>query len=423
MNLKFTLCSGLLGLLMLVFIPVANGQNLIGNAGFEANTGLPTGPGQYARASGWGNVNGYPTFSWPYASPDYFHTSGSGLARLPNAFPGTSMPHGGNAVMGSLLWYSTTSNFREYFSRTLSTPLTVGTSYEFSMWVRAAGNPNYGGHGCDCVGATFSVGNLTQNTHEPITVTPTVETNTVFYNNTSWQLLTFSFTATQPATHVTIGNFHNDATTQPVFFSSTGGGASIYFLFDDCAVVERVVLPDGGIVLEGEWKNETAKLSWESRGDLPNGHYTLQRSLDGKFYQGISEEIPHPAAVNPAFFDSYNIPGPRYYRVFFQDENGEVSYSNTVEMKVGSEESIVVNNLFPNPSSERAYLEVYLSENTFASITLRDMMGREVKQMELGDMNSGLHTIPVEVSDLAAGTYNLTLRQGNSFVTRKLMVQ
>jgi len=59
-------------------------QNLVPNGDFETYTALPNSSGDWDFCTGWSNVNG--NFgAWPYATPDYFHTSGTGGGNLPNA--------------------------------------------------------------------------------------------------------------------------------------------------------------------------------------------------------------------------------------------------------------------------------------------------------------------------------------------------
>lgn len=70
---------------------IANAQNLVPNNGFETYSALPTGVAQTNLSTGWTSGTGS-------GSPDYFHTSGSGLVQLPNAYFGTVNPYAGNAL-------------------------------------------------------------------------------------------------------------------------------------------------------------------------------------------------------------------------------------------------------------------------------------------------------------------------------------
>ena len=75
--------------------PISNllkAQNLITNNGFETNTAVPNGYGQWHHCQGWNNVNNYIGFSWPYASPDYLRVGAGGGVGLPSNTFGTVNP-------------------------------------------------------------------------------------------------------------------------------------------------------------------------------------------------------------------------------------------------------------------------------------------------------------------------------------------
>ncbi len=59
--------------LLVTMTQFVSAQNLVQNPGFELNSGLPSGPGQFDLANNWSNAGA----SW--ASPDYLHTGGSGI--------------------------------------------------------------------------------------------------------------------------------------------------------------------------------------------------------------------------------------------------------------------------------------------------------------------------------------------------------
>ncbi|MFH2095810.1 MAG: PKD domain-containing protein [Bacteroidota bacterium] len=221
---------------------ISYSQNVIVNPGFETNTGVPTGPGQWAKATSWSNVNGFVGFSWPYASPDYLHTAGSGGAQLPASVFATVSPYSGSAIMGMCIYHATTADFREYIMQHLATPMVVGNTYTISFYVtNGVSNGSYGGMGMDGPQVYLSVGAPTQVDHETIAAVPQFSPGSTFYS-TSWQLHSYTFTATQPYEYITIGNFKLDANTNPTTYASTGS-PSVYYFIDDVSVVPDISCP------------------------------------------------------------------------------------------------------------------------------------------------------------------------------------
>lgn len=208
---------------------ISSAQNLAINGDFENFSVLPSSYGQWNACVGISNLNNWPTFMWPYASPDYLHTSGGAGVQLPNTTFGTVTPYNGNAVFGLVTYYAPNApDFREYVAVPLSSPLIPGNQYECTFYI-TNGTSNYNnGGGSSHVGFQFSVGLIPQVDHEPVGGIPQFEIPGNFFS-ANWQQETFTFTATDVFDWVTIGNFYNDAATTIQQFA-TGGSGAYYFI-------------------------------------------------------------------------------------------------------------------------------------------------------------------------------------------------
>ena len=202
---------------------ITSGQNLVPNNGFEINTGLPSGAAQWSLITGWTNAGGT-------GSPDYFHTSGTGDAQLPNSYFGTVNPYAGDAIMGFIFWHSSSTNSREYIAIQLSNPMQIGIVYEVSFYLTCGvNNGNYGGYGTDQISILFTSGSVTQVGSSTISATPQLTNGTIFYDN-NWQKISFQYTATAAYDYITIGNFQDDAGTNVQFYESNSFSAVYYFI-------------------------------------------------------------------------------------------------------------------------------------------------------------------------------------------------
>lgn len=224
------ICSTCLGL---------NAQNLVPNSSFESYSGLPVSYGEWFRCNDWDNVNGYPAFAWPYASPDYLHNSGGVGVNLPNTVFATVSAHEGEAVFGFIAYHGPEPNFREYLSAPLSEPMVPGVTYTISFWITSGESAWYGGAGCNHVGIRFSDGPLIQADHEPIGGTPDLEIPDIYWN-TEWELFTFSYTADDTYDRLTIGNFYNDAATDADGFGVAASTTAYYFI-DEVSVIPATI--------------------------------------------------------------------------------------------------------------------------------------------------------------------------------------
>ncbi|HHZ64066.1 MAG TPA: hypothetical protein EYN51_00970, partial [Flavobacteriales bacterium] len=234
--------------------------NMLPNSSFESNTGFPTLSGDHALVDFWSNASGG-------GSPDYFHTSGSGIVQLPNAFVGTTFANTGDACMGLLLYHTAAVDFREYIDVTLSSPLTIGQTYEVAFYVtNGVNNGLSSGFGANNIGVHFSTGPVVQIGTAPIAVTPQVNINSIFYSY-SWQYMSFLYTATAANDHITIGNFFDDASTNYQLFDSVTGSAYAYILIDDvCLTALSLMAGNDTSICVGDsttlWATNGSSYSW-----------------------------------------------------------------------------------------------------------------------------------------------------------------
>jgi len=321
-------------------------QNLIANSGFETYNALPTGPGEWWKVNGWNNVNNYPAFAWPYASPDYLSTNGTGQAHLPNSVYGNVNPFAGNAIMGFVAYYNQgVVDFREYISRPLSSPLIVGKKYDVSFMMTNGISNQYCGSGCNHIGVCFSINPLVQFQHEVINATPQCEINTVWWN-TNWQLVTFSFTATAPFQHITIGNFYNDAaTTHTVFNNSSPSSFGAYYFIDQLVTAPSAPLPINLLSFTGEFKNNINHLTWTTDNSTGNNYFEVEKSMDAIHFETIGKTnvaVNYLQTKYYSFDDALPHQGSNYYRIKLLESNGDYTYSNIINIENNIDDSFAI---------------------------------------------------------------------------------
>jgi len=116
-----------------------------------------------------------------------------------------------------------------------------------------------------------------------------------------------------------------------------------------------------------------------------------------------------------------------YYRLRIVDVDGKTQLTttkritNSCEAK-GADNGIV--RFYPNPTSSIINLEVlWVNEDTkSADIFITDLTGRIVKTMKV-DLTSDINLIPVDVQELAQGTYLINMRNGSAVITAKKFVK
>lgn len=88
-----------------------------------------------------------------------------------------------------------------------------------------------------------------------------------------------------------------------------------------------------------------------------------------------------------------------------------------------SVQKFVVTQNYPNPVKGVTQFEIELENRTLVNIEVYNLMGQKVMTSNRGQMNSGQHSIQLDMSNFAPGLYFYTVNAGNHIVTRKMIVE
>ena len=200
---------------------ISGAQNLVSNPGFETYLTCPA-FGQFSSVfiQNWNK----PTVG----SSDYYHYNCPGIVPVQQA------PRTGSAYAG-IIAYNYGTEYREYITGTLQTPLTAGQVYDVDFYVSL--NDGYI-QAVEELGAYISVaapGPFSNALH--LNLIPQIENNNGTITDTSgWKHIYGQFVAAGGEQYITIGNFHDDAGTTITQPGTTGSYGAYYFV-DDVSVV------------------------------------------------------------------------------------------------------------------------------------------------------------------------------------------
>lgn len=222
----------------------ASAANLVPNGDFETYTTCPTSFGNLSVASPWNVPN--------TGTSDYLN------ACAPVVFPSVNVPQNEQGYepalsgtgYGGIIPLSAAPNYREYLEAPLSSPLVANASYLVRFHVSLADSSSLA---IDRLGAYLSVGAVGPvPNYAALPFTPQVESppSAFLTNANGWTLVSGVLVASGGEDHITIGNFHDDATTSTVTGPGQWPGGAYYYV-DDVSVEPFVptdqacCLPDG----------------------------------------------------------------------------------------------------------------------------------------------------------------------------------
>lgn len=154
-------------------------------------------------------------------------------------------------------------------------------------------------------------------------------------------------------------------------------------------------------------------LNWKLNcNSTPAVTMVMERSTDGWNYVPVfSEHATALRCLQPfTFTDQQPAAGINYYRLKIIDAGGKNSYSTVITL------SHAVKNIdmqiTPNPVVTGWFnLKICTVKDELFEILISDMQGRAVQKNIVG-LTAGINTIPVYITNLAAGTYQLIAKPG-----------
>lgn len=187
---------------------------------------------------------------------DYFHACATvpGVSTPDNTF-GFQVPHSGEAYAGLYAFHSASPDYREYIMVPLATPLLPGKCYRFSMQVSLA---NVSRYAISSLGVHFSDTALLQTNWGPAMVTPQLDgVGALLADTADWMGVSGDYVAQGGEMYMTIGNFHDDASTTGIVIDGTFAWYYSYYYFDDVSLV-RI---DEGYGTAAEFENQLPSVS------------------------------------------------------------------------------------------------------------------------------------------------------------------
>ncbi|NOX45552.1 MAG: T9SS type A sorting domain-containing protein [Chlorobi bacterium] len=85
--------------------------------------------------------------------------------------------------------------------------------------------------------------------------------------------------------------------------------------------------------------------------------------------------------------------------------------------------SVDVSQNYPNPFNTTSVVKVKLEQKANLSLQVTSLTGQVVYEINEGDVNTGMHSITINASNLTSGVYFYTVKAGESTVTKKMIVE
>ncbi len=237
---------------------------------------------------------------------------------------------------------------------------------------------------------------------------------------------TYTLTLTPPAAypHLTLdgGDSAFDRIAMTATATLTAGGGNITNMNGGITDTE---LPVELLDFSGKNKGNVNHLYWATAIEINNKGFEVERSFYGRDFERMAwvEGHGNSAEVNEyTLIDENPRKGINYYRLKQIDFDGVYEYSPIIEIRVGKE-SIVLGELFPNPSGkEIVALDVFLEEKSKINIQGYDVAGK-LMYNQITELPAGNQQLFLDGTDLKEGVYLFQFRMNNEIMIRKLVIE
>jgi hypothetical protein len=177
--------------------------------------------------------------------------------------------------------------------------------------------------------------------------------------------------------------------------------------------------------------NREVELTWTTASETNNDHFYLIRSLDNRNFTRVSNDIPatnSPTGSTYSYLDRYLSNGTTYYyKLVDVDINGIPEVNEMIVTVTPSANAVIVpddyalRQNYPNPFNPTTQISYDLREAGFVTLTVFDILGREVATLVNAQQSAASYTVEFDASNLSSGIYFYQLNV-NDYTNLKKMV-
>lgn len=158
-------------------------------------------------------------------------------------------------------------------------------------------------------------------------------------------------------------------------------------------------------------------VTWATASEINNHYFTVYRSKDAVNYQEIGTVNGagnSNITLNYQLIDKQPFSGINYYKLRQTDFNGDFEEFGPVAVMMGSSIGTTAM-LFPNPANEMVTVSLNSKAADNGVIQIFNVAGALIWQQQI-QTNDGANLLKLDISDLAAGNYMVSIRLNGSFI-------
>ncbi len=184
------------------------------------------------------------------------------------------------------------------------------------------------------------------------------------------------------------------------------------------SISSNVALPIELYLFSVRCENQTAILNWRTASENNNQFFFIERSTDAMHWTEIGRLLGAGNSIiacNYSFTDGQTLDALMYYRLKQYDFDGQFKYSSSVYLS-DCKQRLDGIGIFPNPGSGKFNLSYEGDQNGVTGILIYNVYGQLIYQ-------SDVFQEAFNLSNNAEGTYFLYIKNANSIVSKKVVIE
>jgi hypothetical protein len=160
----------------------------------------------------------------------------------------------------------------------------------------------------------------------------------------------------------------------------------------------------------------SVNLNWTTASELNNREFVVERSFNGKTFEGIGSVAGNGTATRAntyTFSDTKALAGVSYYRLKQIDLDGKFEYSPVRAVSASNTALDAQLSAYPNPTT--ASVQLSLPAEATGMVRVMSLTGQTVFEGTAAQLNAKNNTL--DMSRFQAGTYLISLSDGASTKT------
>jgi hypothetical protein len=173
-------------------------------------------------------------------------------------------------------------------------------------------------------------------------------------------------------------------------------------------------------------------LSWRTASEMNNRGFEIQRAAiknnDGQKhpdYYTIGFVEGKGTTSNENYYSYSDHPGTSglyHYRLKQTDYNGDIHYSEEIEVNLSLGINFKLDQNYPNPFNPSTTISYELPVPSIVTLKVYDVLGKEIVTLVNMEENAGVHEFDFNADKLASGIYLYKIKAGTFEQTRKMIL-